>query len=175
MRQGLTHKAIMSTRHLIAIENQNNTVDVIYSHWDGDPKHNGKILYEHFSDRDKLKELIALGNIARLFPRLHPIGKHHFKSPEEETTVAYHRDRGDVWESEDPKACPAKPITFRSVQKFLNTFTDYYHPTVEYIYVFTKDDQWEVYTAVGYPCPGNLIKEKHNLAAILRKGKPHDR
>lgn len=66
----------------------------IYLHNDGYLEWAGKILKEHYSSLDKVKELVALGSISVLGHRIVPIGKHSFDAPEKGTTVAYHRDRG---------------------------------------------------------------------------------
>jgi hypothetical protein len=74
----------------------------IYSHWDGHLEWVGKVLKEHYSSLDKVKELIALGSISSLGARIVPIGKHSFDEREKGTTVAYHRDRGDEWVNVSP-------------------------------------------------------------------------
>jgi hypothetical protein len=62
----------------------------------------GKVLKRGYSSLDKVKELVALGSISILGDRIVPIGKHSFDVPEKGTTVAYHRDRGDEWEDNEP-------------------------------------------------------------------------
>ena len=70
----------------------------IYCHWDGYIEHNGKILFEHYSDPEKLKQLIALGDISSLHPSL----EKNPDLPETPFTFAYHRDRGEEWEGVKP-------------------------------------------------------------------------
>ncbi len=65
----------MATRSTISIREVDNTVRTIYSHWDGYPSHNGKLLLEHYTDVDKIRELISLGDISVLDKELHPIGE----------------------------------------------------------------------------------------------------
>ena len=72
----------MSTRSRIAIEKQDGTVESIYCHFDGYLSHNGEILQEHYSTKEKMEKLIELGDISQLGDTL-------------EETVAYHRDRGE--------------------------------------------------------------------------------
>ena len=60
----------MATRSRIAIESKEGRVKSIYAHWDGYPEHNGKILFEHYQDRDKLTKLIELGSISSLAPEV---------------------------------------------------------------------------------------------------------
>lgn len=86
----------MGTRSRIGIEDgETGRVRSIYCHWDGYPSHNGRILVEHYSDRTKLEELIALGSISSLGEEIGE--KHDFDGPRHETwTLAYGRDRGEA-------------------------------------------------------------------------------
>ena len=92
----------MSTRSLIAMENSGGTVSSIYCHFDGYIAGVGKTLQEHYTEREVVKQLIALGSISSLGERLVPIGSHSFEDQEEGTTVAYHRDRGEEWKGTKP-------------------------------------------------------------------------
>ena len=83
----------MSTRSHIGIWNEDGTLDVIYCHWDGYPAHNGAVLLHHYQDLDKIRELIALGDISSLAESVKPVeGEHTFESPQEGVVVAYGRD-----------------------------------------------------------------------------------
>ena len=139
----------MATRSRIAIEDQDGTVRSIYCHWDGYPSNNGRILVEHYTDREKVKELIALGSISSLKenvapPELPPdiIGirmlkefkvlpnsTHTFDTPQEGVTIAYHRDRGET-------------LDVARVDESIEAYakSDY----EEFGYVFTKDNEWKV-------------------------------
>ena len=55
----------MATRSSIAMKTENG-IRGIYCHWDGYPDHNGKILSESYTDADKVKALIDLGDISSL-------------------------------------------------------------------------------------------------------------
>jgi hypothetical protein len=72
----------MATRSRIAIENQDGTVTSIYCHFDGYIDGVGKTLQENYNTREKMEQLIALGDISSLGKTI-------------EETVAYHRDRGE--------------------------------------------------------------------------------
>jgi len=110
----------MATRSRIAIENSDGTVTSIYCHWDGSPKYNGAKLAEHYKNREKVQQLIDLGAISSLGHYVFPEGQHDFSNPEKDTTVAYHRDRGeDLMQSQHA-----------SVAEY------------QYGYLFTKDDEW---------------------------------
>ena len=109
----------MATRSRIAIENQDGSVTSIYCHWDGQIYSNGKILNENYTTKDKVEELIALGNLSSLDETI-------------ERTVAYHRDNGEYHLIQ---------ISFINVEEL---FEDGFSMGVEYIYCFTKDGIWLV-------------------------------
>ena len=71
----------MSTRSSIAIK-ENNQIKSIYCHFDGYTSHNGKILYENYTDENMVNELINLGDISVLAESVNK-------------SVAYSRDRGE--------------------------------------------------------------------------------
>ena len=104
----------MATRSQIAIENENGTVSAIYCHWDGYPEYNGKILKECYSDRDKLQQLLELGDVSVLKEDL---GK----------VEAYHRDLCKTY---------YPPTEFRNIDSFGKQFS------YEYGYVLSKEGEW---------------------------------
>jgi hypothetical protein len=57
------------------------------------------LLQEHYNERSKVEALIALGDISFLDVNIEPTGKHTFNDPEDSVTVAYHRDRGEDFNS----------------------------------------------------------------------------
>lgn len=139
----------MGTRSRIGIENEDGTVSSIYCHWNGYPSNNGKILVEHYTDREKVKELIALGDISSLRRNVSPVepipdvigvrilkefkvlpkSVHSFDTPQDGVTIAYHRDRGgDLNEAR----------VDGSIEDYAKS--DY----EEYGYVFTKCNEWKV-------------------------------
>lgn len=98
----------MGTRSRIGIEDgETGKVRSIYCHWDGYSDGVGKILLDHYRDRTKVEELIALGDISSLGPEIGE--KHDFdwrmelykepNSPEfrrlDKMVTAYGRDRGE--------------------------------------------------------------------------------
>jgi hypothetical protein len=110
----------MATRSRIAIENQDGSVTSVYCHWDGHIETNGVILNNNYNTKDKVEELIALGNLSSLDKTL-------------ETTVAYARDRGE----------DSHQATYSNVEEL---FEDGFGDIVEYVYCFTKDGIWLVGT-----------------------------
>jgi hypothetical protein len=120
----------MATRSTIAMENPDGSVTSIYCHWDGDPKNNGRILLEQYSDPEKVKALIALGSLSSLGDQVAPPEDtaHSFDSPIPGVTVAYRRDRGDMMRQGKHK----------EVASFFNS--DFQ----KYGYLFTQEGEWLV-------------------------------
>lgn len=76
----------MATRSLIGIRLPSGNLRGIYCHWDGYPSGVGKTLKEHYTEGNRVEQLLKLGDISELGESL---GK----------TVAYHRDRGEELEA----------------------------------------------------------------------------
>lgn len=87
----------MATRSTIALEFADGTVGQIYCHWDGYLEHNGKILFENYTDPFKLRQLIDLGDLSSLGKDImpEPYREHTFDKPQEDVCVFYGRDRGE--------------------------------------------------------------------------------
>ena len=56
----------MGTRSRIGYELADHTVVSVYCHYDGYVNHNGKILVEHYQNRDDVKKLINGGSMSSL-------------------------------------------------------------------------------------------------------------
>jgi hypothetical protein len=59
----------MGTRSAIGYELADHTVVSVYCHWDGYVEGNGKILVEHYQNRDDVKQLIDGGSMSALRTR----------------------------------------------------------------------------------------------------------
>lgn len=120
----------MSTRSLICKENKDHTYTGIYCHWDGYPSNNGKILAEYYSDRNKVEELLKLGDLSYLDVNISPAnGKvHTFDTPVKGVCVAYHRDRGEDYN-----------------EPHLITPKEAKNSWCEYMYVFGLDGKWRYF------------------------------
>lgn len=84
----------MATRSTIGIKNSTGYT-WIYCHWDGYLERNGAILQGHYTTEAQVTALIGLGDISTLGETLN-------------STVAYHRDKGDAWDNVKPKGSPGK-------------------------------------------------------------------
>jgi hypothetical protein len=96
----------MATRSTIALEFADGTIGQVYAHWDGYLAHNGKILFENYSNPFILRDLIDLGGLSSLRPTIgtkHPFSHYdvegmtqdQFYSLYGDMTTFYGRDRGE--------------------------------------------------------------------------------
>ena len=56
----------MATRSTIGIKNDDNSIDIVYCHWDGYLEGVGRILKENYNTEDKIRELLSYGNVSSL-------------------------------------------------------------------------------------------------------------
>lgn len=123
----------MATRSFIGILNEDKTVDYIYCHWDGYPSYMLPILTKNYSTEEKVKELLELGDISVLKPLVSPPEgeEHTFRDPHSDTTIAYHRDRGEEFHK---RSTMSEALYNR---EYVNC------NGVDYGYLF-KDNEWVV-------------------------------
>lgn len=88
----------MGTHAAIAMKVADDKYLAIYCHWDGYKMGVGAKLKEYYTDSEKVKKLISLGNISSLGKEVDiPEGvQHSFDKPANDVTVAYGRDRGET-------------------------------------------------------------------------------
>lgn len=91
----------MSTNANVGIVNEDKTIDTIYVHFDGYLDCVGKQLLEHWTDPEQIKKLMQLGDLSILGEQIG--GKQNFNKWDEKSCLAYHRDRGEDWESVAPE------------------------------------------------------------------------
>lgn len=86
----------MATRSRIGyVDPETEHTHSVYCHYDGYLFNNGRILLEHYNSLDRVKALVALGNISVLEPSIECPAGHSFNTPVKEHTIFYDRDRGD--------------------------------------------------------------------------------
>lgn len=121
----------MGTRSTIAILNNDGTVKSVYAHWDGYISGNGLILFQHYQDVSKVKELINFGSLSSLAPEVNPPKgmQHSYDKPYEGVTTFYGRDRGES---------DVSPSEFASLEEYVKN-GDFQ----EYDYVFNEaENKW---------------------------------
>lgn len=75
----------MATRCRIAKVQDDGTVKSIYCHWDGYPEGVGKMLLQHYTNPDKVDELVAIGNISSLHETIEETTKEHYSPDKDES------------------------------------------------------------------------------------------
>jgi len=113
----------MATRSRIGLELSDGSILSIYSHWDGYPEFNGVKLVEHFNTKEKVQELIDLGDISCLWTNA---GWNNETLPE--TGPLPYSSRGED--------CPPRI----DANKY-----DFLANGEEYAYIFTQNGEWVCY------------------------------
>lgn len=98
----------MGTRSRIGVVNPDGTITSVYCHWDGYPEHHLPILTGHYTTKDKVADLLALGSLSSLGPEIgvrHPFDwgddfpyELRIKHPYYPMCTSHLRDRGDLGE-----------------------------------------------------------------------------
>ena len=126
----------MGTRSTIALEYADGSVGQIYCHWDGYLEHNGQILYTHYQDPFKVRELLDNGDMSSL-----------------DTSVegcTFYKERGED--------CPQH--MFKDYEDYRAN-----HAYEEYEYILRQDGNWYVsdhdrpYVLLGYAIAEALREE----------------
>jgi len=121
----------MSTRSQIGLQTEGGVVS-IYCHFDGYPEGVGSMLNKHYKDVNKIKELIALGNLSVLGEEIG--SKQDFNNrPENNWCLAYGRDRGETGEEAKVSSSTAGAQIYAK------------NSGCEYAYFYQPDPGWTCY------------------------------
>ncbi len=149
----------MATRSMISLEIEKDVYKSIYCHSDGYLTHNGALLVDHYNSRDKIEELLKLGDISILAESMNPDPNlpHSFNHDERQkgVVVAYGRDRGET-------GTEAKDFTLKELLE--DTWIDYF-------YIFTLDNKWKYYTYKNHEKARDVlddIKSEYEYMGIMR-------
>lgn len=120
----------MSTRSRIGILRADGSIDSIYCHLDGYPEGVGYELYTMYKDKEKVNNLIKLGDISHLEDKLEPDpSKPHefgYDTEQPNVVVAYHRDRGEKLRSLHSKdISDFKDYCLKSNQEYAYLYEEY--------------------------------------------------
>ena len=113
----------MATRGRIGLELSDGSILSIYNHFDSYPKGLGAKLVEHFNTKEKVQELIDLGDVSCIWTNA---GWNNETLPE--TGPLPYSARGED--------CPPR----LDANKY-----DYLADGEEYAYIFTQNDEWVCY------------------------------
>lgn len=143
----------MSTRSLIAVKQNDGTVKSIYSHFDGYPDHNGRLLLENYNSLELASALLELGALSVLAERMNPEPgeDHSYDSPQPDICIAYHRDRGEEYRP---------PAVWTSTEHIIHDAADC--TWAEYVYLF-QDGAWYVdktYHPEGWRLVADVLAEE---------------
>ena len=134
----------MGTRSRIGYELPDHTVVSVYCHYDGYVDHNGRVLVEHYTDRDAVKDLIDGGSMSSLRTThlwvtaavrtedgdiARDMDGNLVYSPTRDAQPLYHTERGDELE-----------VDHTSFDEFVSG-----NSGEEYAYLFDLNGNWEAY------------------------------
>lgn len=122
----------MSTRCRIGIQNPNGTITSIYCHHDGYPAYVGKCLVDFYTDEDKIRKLMELGDMSALGTEPVDAGSDAWK------LMAQHDDAACVTYKARGEECPAR--THNSVEQYYDDTGECWG---EYAYLY-KDGEWYI-------------------------------
>ena len=135
----------MSTRSKIGIIRKDNTIDHIYSHWDGYLEHNGVILIENYNNINKINELIKNGDMSVLAEHIYPTDDkpHSFDYEEgrqDDVCLFYNRDRGEDWKHTNPR-------TTKNLERFIKECC---RSDCEFAYLYDENNNEWLYSEIPW-------------------------
>lgn len=94
----------MATRSTITAQLRDGTYRTVYCHWDGYTEKPGVgwELQQHYNSQELAEKVTSLGSLSSVGSSCDVPPGHSYKTPAEGHTIAYHRDRGELWEDCKP-------------------------------------------------------------------------
>jgi hypothetical protein len=130
----------MGTRSAIGILNDDGTVRGVYCHWDGYTEHNGVILQEFYTDRQKILSLLDCGDMSSLGADIGE--KHNFDDTVDSFACKNtHVHKWCTFYGRDRNEFDIGATECKNISHFLKKFSDSH---CEYFYLFTQDNRWIV-------------------------------
>ena len=154
----------MATRSRIGIELPDHSVVSVYCHWDGYVSHNGKILVEHYQNREDVEELIDGGSMSHLRTThlwetkavrdedgkiVENADGSWVMTPVRDPQPLYHTERGEELE-----------IAHTSFDEFVSGNLG----GEDYAYLYNLDDNWKCYRN-NYKAPVELVEIPNYVTA----------
>lgn len=143
----------MSTRSFIGQVVEGQKVRYVYCHFDGYPQGVGATLLEHYTDTEKVSQLIDLGGLSCLGPDIgHQVDFDTFHTAPENglQCLAYTRDRGEPWKENKPTTCDGREAYLAAMDE----------AWTEYAYLW-NGQHWEIAQATT---GGFLMSDVPNLS-----------
>lgn len=141
----------MGTRSQIAKQIGPDAYRTVYCQLEGHLESQGAMLLEHFNTQGRVDQILDLGDLYRLFPKLEPDPSlpHTFDQPQKGVTLSYHRDG----------QCPDMDAKIETLEE-LGSAEDF----IEFVYIFDQDQVWKYFQG-GYLDEG-LRDVKEDLEAL---------
>ncbi len=118
----------MSTNSTIAYKcPETGMISMIRVHWDGYLSGVGRVLNDHYTDVQKIKDLIALGSLSSVHECVAPTPDdvtHSYETPTAGVTVSYTRDRGDKQQLDSVYKDFVEYMSISHLEEFNYLFTD---------------------------------------------------
>jgi len=137
----------MATRGRIGIEMPDHSVVSVYCHWDNYPEGTGRILVEHYQNREDVQELIDGGSMSTLRTR----GTWDHSSPLRDENGEYIHDAAGYLKYDNDREPQPLYHSERgeeiSVQH--TSFDEFVSGNLggeEYAYLFDLNDNWKAYS-----------------------------
>jgi hypothetical protein len=155
----------MATRSRIGIELPDHTVVSVYCHWDGYVSHNGKILVEHYQNREDVEELIDGGSMSHLRTR----GTWDHSLPLRDEKGNYIHDAAGYLKYENDREPQPLYYTERGEELEIahTSFDEFVSGNLcgeEYAYLYNLDDNWKCYKN-NYKGPVELVEIPNYVTA----------
>lgn len=142
----------MATRSRIGLMLEDGKIKHSYCHFDGYPHGVGHTLLEHYSDIQKVEELLSFGDMSFLAPKVTPDGIHNFDTYEQDVTVFYGRDRGES----DVDSVITSKDEYHSVK---------YSSCIDYLYLFSGGHWWvyDNFDKLGWELVKRYLPDEYTL------------
>jgi hypothetical protein len=140
----------MGTRSRIGIELPDHSVVSVYCHWDGYPDSNGRVLVQHYQNREDVQELIDGGSMSSLRTR----GTWSTGAILRDDDGEYIRDAEGYMMSEGDRDPQPLYHTERGeeIEVLHSTFDQFVSDNCgeEYAYLYDLNGTWKAFKLAGY-------------------------
>ncbi len=153
----------MGTRSRIGIEMADHSVVSVYCHWDGYPEHNGKILVEHYQNRDDVQDLIDGGSMSTLRTR----GKWNSSALRDENGEWISDAAGYLMYDDDREPQPLyHSERGEEVEVLHSTFDQFVSDNCgeEYAYLYDLNGNWKAFK-INYKAPVERVEIPNYVTA----------
>jgi hypothetical protein len=145
----------MSTRSIIGIINNDNSVNSVYCHYDGYPTYTGYFLKRFFDTTEKVNNLISNGDISSLVSKGNWDGTNHPKINNKQVLkTRYYVDRPEPWKN-------IKPQKHKDLLEFFQR-----DDGDEYKYLFLPSGNWNYKQEGVWKCYDTSTPTKHPSVII---------